>query len=161
MPDSQEILTNIQPDLAILLAAAYGALIQELRSAHEAAGLEVRPAFGFVIRAVAAEEPTINRLAQLLDVTKQAASQLADEVQQAGFIERFDDPADRRRRRLRLTELGRSVRETSLRTSAALERDLAAELGTEAVAGCRATLLALSARAGALEDVLARRARLV
>jgi DNA-binding MarR family transcriptional regulator len=161
MADSQANLTDATPDLAIVLAAAYGALIRELRAAHLAAGLEVRPAFGFVIRAVAAEEPTINRLAELLDVTKQSASQLADEVERAGFIERFEDSVDRRRRRLRLTELGRSVRETSLRTSAALERDLVAELGPEAVAGCRATLLALSARAGALDDVLARRARMV
>jgi DNA-binding MarR family transcriptional regulator len=162
MTDSQDNLTDSpDPDLAILLSAAYGALINELRSAHLAVGLEVRPAFGYVIRAVAAEEPTINRLAELLDVTKQSASQLADEVERAGFIERFEDPVDRRRRRLRLTELGRSVRQTSLRTSAALERDLVAELGPEAVGGCRATLLALSARAGALDDVLARRARLV
>jgi DNA-binding MarR family transcriptional regulator len=123
------------------------------------AGLDVRPSFGFVIRAVAAEQPTINRLAQLLDVTKQAASQLADEIQAAGYVERFDDPADRRRRRLRLTERGQQVREIALATSEALERELAADVGPDALAACRSTLVALLTRTDTLEDVVARRAR--
>jgi DNA-binding MarR family transcriptional regulator len=127
--------------------------------AHLRAGLDVRPSFGFVIRAVAAEQPTINRLAQLLDVTKQAASQLADEVQAAGYVERFDDPTDRRRRRLRLTERGQQVREIALATSEALERELAADVGPDALAACRSTLVALLTRTGTLEDVVARRAR--
>jgi len=151
---------NDDPDFAILLAAGYGALTDELRSATLDAGLQVRPSFGFVIRAVAAEEPTINRLAELLDVTKQAASQLADEAHAAGFVERFEDPTDRRRRRLRLTPKGEQVRAVALRTSARLEAELAAELGDDAVEACRATLIALVTRTGALEDVLARRARL-
>jgi len=152
--------TSDDPDFAILLAAGYGALTDELQAAHRGAGLQVRPSFGFVIRAVAAEQPTINRLAELLDVTKQAASQLADEAQSAGFVERFEDPTDRRRRRLRLTPKGEQVRAVALRTSARLEDELAAELGEDAVQACRATLTALVTRTGALEDVLARRARL-
>jgi len=150
-----------QPDFAILLAAGYRALTDELRTAHLGAGLEVRPSFGFVIRAVAAEQPTINRLAELLDVTKQAASQLAAEVERAGFIERFEDPADRRRRRLRLTARGAKVRAIALRTSAELERQLADEVGADGLAACRRALVALVTRAGGLEDVLARRSRIV
>jgi hypothetical protein len=41
---------------------------------------DMRPSYGLVIRAVAAVEPTINRLAELLGVTKQAASKLAEET---------------------------------------------------------------------------------
>jgi DNA-binding MarR family transcriptional regulator len=149
------------PDLAILLAAGYRALTDELQQTMRRAGLDVRPSFGFVIRAVAAEEPTINRLAQMLDVTKQAASRLADEVEHAGFIERYGDANDRRRTRLRLTQKGTLVRSRALNTSAALERKLAADVGSDAVEACRATLLALITHAGALEDVLARRARLI
>ena len=40
----------------------------------------MRPSFGFVLRAVAAEEPTVSRLAELLGVTKQAASRLVDDA---------------------------------------------------------------------------------
>ena len=78
-----------EPDLAILIAAGYGALTERLATAMDERGIEgMRPSFGFVIRAVAAEQPTITRLAELLDVTKQSASGLADEAERAGFIER-------------------------------------------------------------------------
>lgn len=149
-----------RPDLAILLAASARALGDELGTTMEAAGYEVRPAFGFVIRAVAAEEPTLSRLAELLGVSKQAASQLADEVETAGFVERVPHPEDRRSRRLVLTAQGRDVRKRALATSARLERQLVRAVGRDAVDGCRATLLALLARSGDTETVNARRARM-
>src|SRR5215471_18753667 len=96
----------------------------------DARGIEgMRPSFGFVIRAVAAEQPTITRLAEMLDVTKQSASALADEAERAGFIERAAVPGDRRSRHLRLTAKGEEVRATALATSRQIERELAAELG--------------------------------
>jgi hypothetical protein len=52
------------------------------------------------------------------------------------------------------------VRGCALATSERLERELAGVVGAQAVAGCRATLMALLARTGAVEDVLARRARM-
>ena len=148
------------PDIAILIAAGYRALVDRLQADMRRADLaEMRPAYGFVIRAVAAEEPTINRLAELLEITKQGASRLADEMEQAGFIQRAPHPQDRRSVRLILTAKGRRVRRRALATSAAIERELADELGPAAVEGMRAALLALVQREGALEDVLARRAR--
>jgi DNA-binding MarR family transcriptional regulator len=154
-------MTEEAPDFAILIAAAWRALTDELQAAMHAEGLDVRPSFGFVIRAVAAEEPSISRLAELLGVTKQAASQFADEVEHAGLIERFDDPDDRRRRRLRLTSRGLDVRSIALRRSEALEQALAVSVGEDAVRGCRAALTELVARNGGQEDELARRARMV
>ena len=150
------------PDLAILIAAGYRALTERLASAMDAGGIEgMRPSFGFVIRAVAAEQPTITRLADLLDVTKQSASALADEAERAGFIERVAVPGDRRSRHLRLTAKGKRVRATALATSERLERELAGELGPGGLASMRAGLLALVTSTGDLEHVLARRARLV
>jgi DNA-binding MarR family transcriptional regulator len=151
-----------EPDLAILLAAAYRALTERLGDAMDKRRIEgMRPSFGFVIRAVAAEQPTITRLAEMLDVTKQSASALADEAERAGFIERMAVAGDRRSRHLRLTAKGRKVRATALATSGQLERELETALGTGAVADLRAGLLEIVSRSGALEDVLARRARLV
>jgi DNA-binding MarR family transcriptional regulator len=158
--NSRGLSPSGEPDFAILLAATGRALADELGATMRAAGLTVRPAFGFVIRAVAAEEPTINRLAELLGVSKQAASRLADEVEAAGFVERFTNADDRRSRRLRLTAAGARVRARALETSERLERELAEVVGAQAVAGCRATLMALLARTGDVEDVLARRARM-
>jgi DNA-binding MarR family transcriptional regulator len=151
-----------EPDLAILIAAAYRALTEMLGDAMEARRIEgMRPSFGFVIRAVDAEQPTITRLAEMLDVTKQSASALADEAERAGFVERVAAASDRRSRRLRLTAKGRRVRATALAASNKLERELEAALGEDTTAGLRAGLLEIVTRSGALEDVLARRARLV
>jgi len=150
------------PDLAILLAAGYRALTERLAAAMEGRGIDgIRPSFGFVIRAVAAEQPTITRLAQMLDVTKQSASALADDAERAGFIERVADPGDRRSRHLRLTARGEQVRATALATSAKIERELERELGAAGLEAMRCGLLALVTSTGDLEHVLARRARLV
>src|SRR5262245_38147384 len=109
MVDSQLKLTN-DSDLAILLAAAYRAVAERLRSTMEEGGIRgMRPLYGFVVRAVAAESPTVGRLAELLDVTKQAASKLADDMRRAGFLEQREDPGDRRRARLVLSPTGAKV----------------------------------------------------
>ncbi len=150
---------DLTTDLAILIAAAWRAVTDELQTSVVAVEPKMRPIYGFVIRAVGSEEPTINRLAELLGTTKQAASLLADEVEAAGFIERITDPSDRRRRRLRLTARGAAVRERAIKTSSRLESELADAVGKSAVLGCRETLIALVARVGDLDDVLARRAR--
>lgn len=151
-----------EPDLAILLAAAYRTLTERLAAAMEDAGIEgMRPSFGFVIRAVAAERPTITRLAEMLDVTKQSASSLADEVERAGFIERAAVPGDRRSRHLCLTAKGEQVRATALGASRQMERELDGALGTAGLGAMRAGLLALVTASGDLDSVLARRARLV
>jgi DNA-binding MarR family transcriptional regulator len=148
------------PDLAILIAAAYRALIERLLGDMDAGGIAgMRPAYGFVIRAVAAEEPTVNRLAELLDISKQAASKLAQQMVRGGFIVRVADRGDRRSSRLRLAKKGERVRAQALATSAALERELRRAAGPGAVDGLRRALLALLARQGGLDDVLARRAR--
>src|SRR5689334_4014049 len=149
-----------EPDLAILLSAAYRALTVRLRDDLAAAGLgEMRSNYGFVIRAVDAEQPTVQRLAELLDVTKQTASKLADDMQRAGYLAREPDAADRRRVRLVLTDRGRAVRKRALRTSEALERELARDLDPAAVATLRRALLALVERHGGLDDVMAKRAK--
>src|SRR5690349_17722125 len=150
------------PDLAILLTAANRCLSDRLvRAVSETGARDVRPAFGFVIRAVAAEEPTVGRLAQLLGVTRQAASKLADEMVQRGYLLRSADAADRRRTRLRLSAKGRRVRERAAAESAAIEAELRETAGDRAVAGLRRALLVFVEREGALDEVRALRSRAV
>jgi len=149
-----------QPDLAILLAASYRVVVDRLQEAMADDDLAaMRPTYGFVIRAVDAEEPTVGRLAELLEVTKQAASRLADDMEKHGFLERVADPADRRRQRLRLTTMGRRVRKRALGVSEALEAELVDAVGPRDAAALRRALLALVTSGGALEEVLAKRTR--
>src|SRR4051812_7448316 len=149
-----------EPDLAILLVAANRCLNDRLVAAVRKAGaLDVRPAFGFVIRAVAAEEPTVGRLAELLGVSRQAAGKGADGRVARGYPLPAPDPADRRRTRLRLSAKGRRVRERAAAESAAIEAELRAAAGDRAVQGLRRALLAFVEREGALEEVQALRSR--
>ncbi len=144
-----------EPDTVILLAAAYRVLIDRLQAAMAEAGLEMRPAWGFVIRALHDQPLPLARLAELLDVTKQAAQQTVDDMQTAGLVVRESDPADGRRKLLALTADGRRVRATALGVSAALER----EIGADDTRVLRTALLGLVERHGDLEHVLARRSR--
>jgi DNA-binding MarR family transcriptional regulator len=149
-----------EPDLAIILVAANRCLNDRLVGAvRETGARDIRPAFGFVIRAVAAEEPTVGRLAELLGVTRQAASKLADEMVGRGYLLRAPDPADRRRTRLRLSAKGRRVRERATAESAAIEAELRAAVGDRAVDGLRRALLAFVEHEGALDEVRALRSR--
>jgi DNA-binding MarR family transcriptional regulator len=149
-----------EPDLAIILVAANRCLSDRLTNAVRQTGArDARTAFGFVIRAVDAEQPTVTRLAELLGVSRQAASKLADEMVQRGYLLRAPDPGDRRRAHLRLSAKGRRVRERAAAESAAIEAELRAEVGNRAVDGLRRALLAFVEREGALDEVTALRSR--
>ena len=151
-----------EPDLAIILVAANRCLGDRLTDAVRKTGArDARTAFGFVIRAVDAEEPTVTRLAELLGVSRQAASKLADEMVHRGYLLRAADPDDRRRTRLRLSAKGRRVRKRAAAESAAIEAELRATVGDRAVDGLRRSLLAFVEREGALEEVSALRSRAV
>jgi len=152
--------SSTEPDLVILVVAAYRAVIRQLMTSMAEAGLhEMRPAYGFVIRAVQAEQPTVGRLAELLDTSKQNASKLADGMVAAKLLTRVVDPADARRTRLRLAARGERVFQTALAASEAMEQQLQAELGPAGARALRRALTALVERDGTIEDVLARRAR--
>lgn len=151
--------TPDDPDLAILLVAAARVMTDRLLEAMQAAGLPMRPAWGYVVRAVHDEPLPLGRLAELLGVTKQAAQQTVDDMAAAGLAERRPDPGDARRRLIALTPEGRRVRALALQTSAAVEAEVAAAHGDGELAALRRTLTGLVERHGDLADVQARRAR--
>lgn len=119
----------------------------------------MRPSFGFVLRAVAAESPTVSRLAELLGVTKQAASRMADDMVTAGFIARHADPSDRRRTQLELTGTGRAIRERALAESRQMEAELRGQFGEDALDQLRAVLAGFVDRHGGGGEIAALRSR--
>lgn len=90
---------------AALLAAA-GDLTKRINDGVVARGFEGRPAFGFAFTRLAPDGATATDLAAHLGVTKQAASQLVDELVRKGYAERRPHPVDARARLVVLTELG-------------------------------------------------------
>jgi DNA-binding MarR family transcriptional regulator len=149
-----------EPDFAILTIGAARIITDRLGAAVERAGIDdMRPAFGFVIRALAEQPRTLTELAELLAVTKQAAIKVVDEMESRGLVERHADPADRRAKVLVLTERGRRVRRAALTASGRMEAELRRDLGDDQVDAFRAVLARFLERHGALGDAAAGRAR--
>jgi DNA-binding MarR family transcriptional regulator len=150
----------IEPDFAILITAANRCVADRLLNAVATAGGDrMRPSFGFVLRAVAAEEPTVSRLAELLGVTKQAASRLADDMVSLGFLNRSELAADRRHKRLQLSATGERIRERALAESREMEDELRRRFGDAQVDTLRTILIDFVARHGGGDELAARRSR--
>ena len=67
---------------------------------------DVRPAHGFAFVRISAGDAAMVDVAGYLGVTKQAASQLVEQLVQRGYVTREADPADARSRLLKLTDRG-------------------------------------------------------
>lgn len=93
--------------LAFGLLAASRALVDGVDTGVRARGFaDVRPAHGFAFARLSAGGATITQLAEHLDVTRQAAGQLVDELIARGYVERRPHPTDARARLIVLTEKG-------------------------------------------------------
>ncbi|MFJ2718447.1 MarR family winged helix-turn-helix transcriptional regulator [Streptomyces sp. NPDC087437] len=95
--------------LSATLLAVAGELTQRIHDGVVARGFEgLRPAHGFAFARLAPDGATVTELAAHLGVTKQAASQLVDEIVRKGYAERLPHPQDARARLIVLTEHGRA-----------------------------------------------------
>ena len=149
-----------EPDLAILLAGASRVVADRLGAAVQAAGIDdMRTPYGFVIRALAERARTLTELAEVLDVSKQAAIKVVDEMERRGFVERLPHPGDRRAKVIAPTERGRHVRATALAASRRMERDLRRAAGDGDVDALRRALSAFLDQHGGLDEAVAGRAR--
>lgn len=85
----------------------------------------------------------ITDLAERLGVTKQAASQLVDDLEAVGVLAREPDPDDARARRVVFTPLGRQGLLEGLQLLRDMERELARAVGNDSMAHLRQALLGI------------------
>jgi DNA-binding MarR family transcriptional regulator len=104
----------------------------------------VRPAHGFALQAIGTGAAASD-IARRLGISKQAAGKTVDRLVALGYAERTTDPADARRRTVRLTERGRDLLATSAEVFARLRREWAAALGEERVRAMEDGLRAVAA----------------
>ena len=119
----------------------------------------MRPSFGFVLRAVAAEEPTVSRLAELLGVAEQATSRLVDDMVTLGFLQRSEPRGDRGQKRLHLSPAGKRIRERALAESREMEDELRQRFGDAQVDALRTLLIDFVERHRGGDELAARRSR--
>ncbi|MET7467152.1 MarR family winged helix-turn-helix transcriptional regulator [Micromonospora sp. NPDC005686] len=121
--------------LPLLLLAGFRTLVDDLHAELARQGHpELRPAHGFVLQAVGPAGTTASDLGQRLGVSKQAAGKTVDRLVALGYLERVDDPADARRRLVRMTAKGRDGLHRSAVVFDELRDRWAATLGANRVA---------------------------
>ncbi|MFJ6916521.1 MarR family winged helix-turn-helix transcriptional regulator [Streptomyces sp. NPDC101133] len=126
---------------AALLAAA-GELTQRIHEGVVARGFEgVRPAHGFAFTRLAPDGATVTDLAVHLGMTKQAASQLVEDLVRRGYVERRPHPGDARARLVVLTESGWACTRAAEEAAAEVVGAWADVLGEDGVRALRNGLL--------------------
>lgn len=115
----------------LLLRAATQVIDAIQRGVAERGFDDVRPAHGFAFVRISSGDATVADVAAHLGVTKQAASQLVEQLVQRGYVTREPDPRDRRARLLALTARGwectRAAELAAAETTAGWERQLGAQ----------------------------------
>lgn len=139
-------------DLGILLALAYQEFVRELRETHAAEGFDDSGrSDGAVFRALAIRPMTVSDLAARMQITKQGAGQIIDDMQERGYVQRRPDPSDGRARLVYLSPRGEAALAAARRFHKRYEQRLARTIGADAVASLRR---ALETMAGGVEHTV-------
>jgi DNA-binding MarR family transcriptional regulator len=94
-------------ELTLLLMLGSRTIIDDLHQRLAQLGYnDVRPSHGFAFQRIAPDGATGNELAEFLDITKQAASEMVDYLEKHGYVRRQPHPTDRRGKIVILTERG-------------------------------------------------------
>ncbi len=140
--------TAAQPpgyELPLRLFAAFRAAVDAVHDDLAQAGHpHLRPMHGFVFQAIGTRGTTAVELGARLGVTKQAAGKTIAALERQGYVERAPDPADARRKAVRLTAAGRDVLDRSARTFERVRHDWAEQIGPERLNALEADLAALA-----------------
>ncbi|MEV8377921.1 MarR family transcriptional regulator [Kribbella sp. NPDC056861] len=136
---------NGKPDFGILLVLAEQQFVRELRATTAAQGFDDQGrSDGFVLRTLGAAPATVGALAERLDITKQGAAQIVDDMERRGYVERRPDPTDGRARLIQLSERGQAALAAARRFHQAYERRLRKTYGDAAVDAVRAVLASMA-----------------
>lgn len=141
--------TAPKQDLGVLLTLALSAFKARLHAHLAQAGYDdLGPSFGFVFRSLAERPLSLVELAGRLGISSQGALKIVAAMEARAYVERQDDPADRRVTRLCLSARGRGALREARRFHATVEQELIRAVGAKQVAAARAVLEALTNDAG-------------
>jgi DNA-binding MarR family transcriptional regulator len=116
------------------------------RVARERGAPRLRRSHTSLLPHIDLEGTRVTDLAERVGVTKQAVSQLVDDLEQLGVLARMPDPDDARARRVVFTELGRQGLLEGLAVLRTMEEELAAAIGEERMRDLRTALLSIHDR---------------
>jgi len=128
-------------EFAVLLAFAFRGMVGELHRRLAAQGFDdVRPAHGFAFARLTPSGATGNELAAHLGVSKQAAGQMIDYLEQHDYVIRKPHPSDGRGKIVLLTERGWDCIRATEEVFSDIERRWTDLVGPERMAQVRSDL---------------------
>jgi DNA-binding MarR family transcriptional regulator len=133
----------VLPALLRQARTTYGAA---MRQALEEAGYDDVPKNGlYVLGGLTLEMGPLplQDLIEQLRISKQSASQLVDTLVARGYLQRTEDPNDRRKLTITLTERGRDAAATQSAARKRIDTQLVERVGKESIDHTRRTLAAL------------------
>jgi DNA-binding MarR family transcriptional regulator len=132
--------------LFFLLGLSFQLVLGEfVRRLSDAGYEDLRPVHGLVFHAVLGGCTTSTELGEHIGVTKQAAGQMVDYLESAGYLRRLEHPDGGRRRLIALTDKALDHVGVAGRTLRELETELAAEIGDPGLVRLRRKLAELIA----------------
>lgn len=139
-------MDRLLTELPALLLGAASALVDGVNAGVHARGFtDLRPAHGFAFARLAGSGATTGELAEHLNVTKQAASQMVEELVDKGYVERRPHPQDARARLIVLTARGVACTRAADEAAAAVLQPWAATLGPQRLQALRDDLAHIAA----------------
>ena len=136
-------------DFGVLLGLAYQVFVDVLQIDLRVRGFDdIGTAYGYVFRALDAEELHLRQLAERLGMSDQGAAKIVNEMEQRGYLERHPDPVDGRVKKLRLSSRGAKALAPARRFHAAYVRRLGKSLSEDDLAATRRVLEAVVASHG-------------
>jgi DNA-binding MarR family transcriptional regulator len=135
------------PHLGQLLRDAFDRFERELVAATPPFhGRTMRPTHNHVLRHLDLDGTRASVIAERAGLTRQAVTQIVDELEAAGVVAREPDPEDGRAKRIVYTDEGRAAFGESRARIAAIADRWRAELGDEAFAALEAALRRVTGR---------------
>jgi len=128
-------------ELVFLLGLSFQLLVEQFVTRLSDAGYDdLRPVHGFALQALGPDGATSSELADRLGMTKQAAGQMVDYLQDRGYLQRQKNPLGGRRRLVVLTERGRLHMVEARKILRALESDWVRSIGADRLHAVQADL---------------------
>jgi DNA-binding MarR family transcriptional regulator len=140
--------TDDEPLIGALLRMPVDAIRHRMLDDLHAAGFtDLVSAHSAVFRYPGPQGRRPSDVAAEAGMSRQAMNYLLGELEQLGYLQRRDDPTDKRSRRIELTKRGYAVRRVLRESVAGIEAELERELGHERLTELRQLLVALNGSA--------------
>jgi DNA-binding MarR family transcriptional regulator len=135
-----------EPSTTTLLRTAYNALSAAIyRAVAQTGATDMRPAHGNAMEMLAIKDGLrLTDIAARAGMAPQSMGELVDDLVAKGYLERRDDPADRRARRIYLTGKGRATAESSEVATRRIEEEISELLGARQYEQMRRNLAAIA-----------------